>query len=56
MGLKAGGITGNIVKIIQAGFAPVPTKFSKIRILLIACSLNLYNRCCSHFLNHCENS
>jgi hypothetical protein len=28
MGLKAGGITGKIVKIIQAGLDPVPTKFS----------------------------
>jgi hypothetical protein len=37
MGLKAGGITGKIVKIIQAGLDPVPTKFSRIRIF-IACS------------------
>jgi hypothetical protein len=35
MGLKAGGITGKIVKIIQAGLDPVPTKFSRI---LFACS------------------
>ncbi len=38
IGLRAGGITGKIVKIIQAGLDPVPTKFSKIRIRFIACS------------------
>jgi hypothetical protein len=43
MGLKAGGITGKIVKIIQAGLDPVPTKFSRIRIRFYSLLTNFIN-------------
>jgi hypothetical protein len=47
MGLKAGGITGKIVKIIQAGLDPVPTKFSRAIIRLLTNFINSF--CSSHF-------
>jgi hypothetical protein len=55
MGLKAGGITGKIVKIIQAGLDPVPTKFSRIRIRFYSLLTNFINSLLFP-LNHFDSS